>query len=135
MRAAWRTVYVADGRVVFAEGGLALSCALLAGATALASFLNLFHILAILSRHMQLPAHRILPFGYYGKVLAVALVSAGATWGLRLLRVLPFEELPRIGATVVAYGVVFLVVGSLTGVISREDRGHLWDWIRLKYLR
>ena len=36
MRAAWRTVYVADGRVVFAEGGLALSCALLAGATALA---------------------------------------------------------------------------------------------------
>ncbi len=106
-----------------------------AGATALASFLNLFHILAILSRHMQLPAHRILPFGYYGKVLAVALVSAGATWGLRLLRVLPFEELPRIGATVGAYGVVFLVVGSLTAVISREDRGHLWDWVRLKYLR
>ena len=106
-----------------------------AGATALASFLNLFHILAILSRHMQLPAHRILPFGYYGKVLAVALVSAGATWGLRLLRVLPFGELPRIGATVGAYGVVFLVVGSLTAVISREDRGHLWDWVRLKYLR
>ena len=106
-----------------------------AGATALASFLNLFHILAILSRHMQLPAHRVLPFGYYGRVLAVALVSAGATWGLRLLRVLPLEEVPRIGATVVAYGVVFLVVGSLTGVISREDRGHLRDWLSLKYLR
>ncbi len=106
-----------------------------ASATTLASFLNLFHILAILSRHMQLPAHRILPFGYYGKVLAVALVSAGATWGLRLLRVLPLEEVPRIAATVVAYGVVFLVVGSLTGVVSREDRGHLWDWVRLKYLR
>lgn len=106
-----------------------------AAATALASFLNLFHILAILSRHMQLPAHRILPFGYYGKVLAVALVSAGATWGLRLLRVLPFEEVPRMGATVVAYGVVFLVVGSVTGVISREDRGHLRDWLSLKYLR
>ncbi|MCY3738478.1 MAG: oligosaccharide flippase family protein [Gemmatimonadaceae bacterium] len=106
-----------------------------AGATALASFLNLFHILAILSRHMQLPAHRVLPFGYYGKVLAVALASAGATWGLRLLHVLPLEEVPRMGATVVAYGVVFLVVGSLTGVISREDRGHLRDWLSLKYLR
>ena len=106
-----------------------------AAATALASFLNLFHILAILSRHMQLPAHRILPLGYYGKVLAVALVSAGATWGLRLLRVLPLEEVPRIGATVVAYAVVFLVVGSLSGVISREDRGHLRDWLSLKYLR
>ena len=106
-----------------------------AGATALASFLNLFHILAILSRHMQLPAHRVLPFGYYGKVLAVALASAGATWGLRLLRVLPLEEVPRMGATVVAYGVVFLVVGSVTGVISREDRGHLRDWLSLKYLR
>ena len=42
----------------------------------------------------------------------MALVSAGATWGLRLLRVLPLEEVPRIAATVVAYGVVFLVVGS-----------------------
>ncbi len=106
-----------------------------AAATALASFLNLFHILAILSRHMQLPAHRVLPFGYYGRVLAVALVSAGATWGLRLLRVLPLEEIPRMAATVVAYGVVFLVVGSVSGVISREDRGHLRDWLSLKYLR
>ena len=106
-----------------------------AAATALASYLNLFHILAVLSRHMQLPAHRVLPFGYYGKVLAAALVSAAATWGLRLLGVLPLEEAPRMGATVLAYGVVFLVVGCLTGVVSREDRAHLWDWVRLKYLR
>ena len=106
-----------------------------AAAAALASFLNLFHILAILSRHMQLPARRVLPFGCYGRVLAAALISAGATWGLRLLGVLPSDEVLRIASTAAAYGVVFLVVGSLTGVIRREDRGHLRDWLSLKYLR
>ncbi|HYE58236.1 MAG TPA: polysaccharide biosynthesis C-terminal domain-containing protein, partial [Rhodothermales bacterium] len=90
----------------------------------LANWLAWAVLLRRIGHHLKLPARRVLPFPYYGRVLAVAAVCGGVTAALRALVSLP----PWAGLLggLAAFFALFALAGTGVGVITRAD------WNRLR---
>lgn len=102
--------------------------------TLLANFYNWIITLRRIGRHMEVPAYRVLPFGFYLKVLGVGIALAIPVWLSRFQLFADAQAWAGLGWSVTAYLVLFSVFGSLTGVISRRDWGDLRNWLSLRFL-
>jgi O-antigen/teichoic acid export membrane protein len=104
-----------------------------ASAAVLANYINIVITLRVIGRHMREPWYRVLPLRSYFKVLGVAAGVGALTWSLK--SVLPHLPLSlMVGITVSFFLMAFVVIGSLTKVISANDRRQLANWLKLRFL-
>ncbi|MBX7150019.1 oligosaccharide flippase family protein [bacterium] len=90
--------------------------------TLTANLIALFLALRKISQVMHVPVSRLLPYSFHFKVTVLSLLlAAGVKYGLRWTGI---EEILMVGAGATIYVVVFIVAGSLLGLIRREDRDY-----------
>lgn len=101
--------------------------------TLLANVYNWCVTLRRIARHMEISVFKVLPFKFYGKVLAISLavgipVSIGryyllnqaAVWG-------------RLGFSISLFLLLFGAVGTAAGIIKPKDWRDLKNWLSLKF--
>lgn len=105
-----------------------------ATSTLVANVYNWYMILRRIGGHMELPAHKVLPFPFYFKVLGISSAVGFLVWIIRI---------EFIGATQVFLGLVWGIIGflplygiasTLLNVISGEDWRKFRKWISLDFL-
>jgi len=103
--------------------------------TLLANLYNWYIMLKRIGGHLDLKPSKVLPFGYYLKVLGTAVVVAIPVW---ISRVYLFDEgqvLLGLAWSIPVYLILFSLAGSFFGVISSNDWKQLREWLSLKFLR
>ena len=76
---------------------------------------------------LRVPIVQLLPFGIVGRVL---LVSSGAALSSAPVWFLHWSRFPTLVLGGIIFGGVYLLLGSQTRVIGREDWSMARDWIR-----
>lgn len=102
--------------------------------TLLANFYNWIVVLKRIGRHMEIPAHEVLPFPYYLRVLASAVAAGIPTWLIRYYLMADLPSMAGLGLAVLIFLILFAIIGTLSKTISREDWMQFWEWVRLKFL-
>jgi len=102
--------------------------------TLIANAYNWVITLRRIGGHMELPAYKVLPFGYYGRVLFLSAVIAFPVWYFRLLLINSENSVGGLVFTMGIYLLLFYIAGSAFGIISDEDRKQFKEWISLKFL-
>lgn len=102
--------------------------------TLIANVYNWYIMLRRIGSHMDLPAHKVLPFPYYLKVLGVSVISAIPVWYGRFELIGTDQALKGLLISMVTYLALFSIIGTVTKVISREDWNQLKNWLMLKFL-
>jgi O-antigen/teichoic acid export membrane protein len=103
--------------------------------TLIANTYNWVITLQRIGGHMDLPAYKVLPFGYYGRVLLLSGALSGPVWYVRFLFIDPENSISGLLFVVIVYLMLFFAVGSITGVISTHDRKQFKDWILMKFMK
>jgi O-antigen/teichoic acid export membrane protein len=85
-----------------------------------------------IARASELPMREILPLRAYGRVVAVGLlgVAAALAWKLGMEGSAGFM---LAGQALLLLG-TFAAVGTLTGLVTREDWRYVWRWLKLESL-
>ncbi len=106
-----------------------------AAGTLIASIFNWFLYLRRIGGHMNISAMRVLPFGFYLRVLATAVTVGIPVWMSRAY--LFADEAAVIGViyNVVVFLLLFGAAGSMFKVITPKDWNDLKEWLSLKFLR
>lgn len=102
--------------------------------TLIANTYNWIITLRRIGGHMDLPAYKVLPFGYYGQVIFLSFILSVPVWYSRFYFIDDEKSAVGLGFVIVVYLLLFYVTGSATGVISAEDRKQFKEWISLKFL-
>lgn len=104
-------------------------------ATLIANLYNWVVYLRRIGRHMEIPARKVLPFGYYLRVLWASCLAAGIAGALRWFAVPDLGEGTGLLLSLISFLLVFPVSGHLFGAIRTHDWKDLRDWLSLKFLR
>jgi len=100
-------------------------------------FANAYNWVITLRRiggHMELPATKVLPFGYYGRVVLLSVIIAVPVWYCRFYFINEENSTGGLLFVIVIYLLIFFAAGSIVGVISDEDRKQFKEWISMKFL-
>ncbi len=103
--------------------------------TFIANIYNWYIMLRRIGGHMELPAHKVLPFPYYLSVLGLAAVTGVPVWFSRFYLFEEAQVLLGLAWSIPVYLILFAVVGTLTNVIGDDDWKKFRSWISLKFLR
>ena len=99
---------------------------------------NLYNWLLILRRiggHMELPFWKVLPFPFYGKVLALSLSIGAVMFTVKEYLLINIAPLYSILSISLVYLVMYVVASRLIGLISQQDWNALKHWAGLSFLR
>ncbi|MEX2403070.1 MAG: oligosaccharide flippase family protein [Balneolales bacterium] len=102
--------------------------------TLLANFYNWVVVLRRIGGHMELPAHKVLPFPYYLKVMSSAIAGGILAWLVRYLAFPNIAAIAALGLSMIIFLLLFAFIGTLTKTISKEDWIQFGEWMRLKFL-
>ena len=106
--------------------------------TATATFLaNMYNWVITLQRiggHMELPAHKVLPFPFYLKVLGTSLLVAAPVWLFRFSFIAEERIIVGLITAMVLFLISFAVIGTLFRVITPDDWKKFRDWVSMKFL-
>lgn len=106
-----------------------------AASTLLANIVNWWLYLRRIGRHLDVPAHRVLPFGRYTSILGISLGIGVAMmmiqqWGF------PSMNAPlRLGVITALFLPTYWFIGSWTQVIRQDDRAQFKRWVSLTFFR
>jgi O-antigen/teichoic acid export membrane protein len=103
--------------------------------TLIANIYNWLLLLRRIGGHMELPFWKVLPFPFYGKVLALSVGTGSLMFMVKeywLINVAPFYSILSIS---LVYLVIYVVASRLIGLISQEDWNTIKSWARLSFLR
>jgi len=84
--------------------------------------------------HMELPATKVLPFGYYGRVVLLSVLIAVPVWYFRFYFINEENSTGGLLFVIAIFLLLFFAAGSVVGVISDEDRKQFKEWISMKFL-
>lgn len=106
-----------------------------AASTLIANIVNWWLYLRRIGRHLELPAHKVLPFKRYLSILGIslaigALMMVVQHWG--------FQELTapiRLILITMLFLPTYWLVGSWTQIIGQEDRAQFIRWASLTFFR
>lgn len=101
--------------------------------TLIANVYNWVITLRRIGRHMDIGARRVLPFGFYLKVLAVAGTLAVPVWMSRYYLIADDKVLLGLGWSIPVYLVLFGTGGSLAGIITQREWRDLRNWLSLRF--
>jgi O-antigen/teichoic acid export membrane protein len=102
--------------------------------TLIANTYNWVITLKRIGGHMELPASKVLPFGYYGRVILLSVIISVPVWYSRFYFIDEEKSAAGLVFIIVIYLLLFYAGGSATGVISAEDRKQFKEWITMKFL-
>lgn len=102
--------------------------------TLIANIYNWYITLRRIGGHMELPARKVLPFPYYLKVLGVSVLTGSLIWYGRITLMNDFSTLLGLSISIVAFLLIFSILGTVLKVISSEDWDQLKNWLQLKFL-
>jgi O-antigen/teichoic acid export membrane protein len=102
--------------------------------TLIANTYNWVITLKRIGGHMELPASKVLPFGYYGRVILLSVIISVPVWYSRFYFIDEEKSAAGLVFIIVIYLLLFYAGGSATGVISDEDRKQFKEWITMKFL-
>ncbi len=105
-----------------------------ASGTFIANFYNWGVTLRRISRHMELPVSKVLPFPFYLKVIAIATLTALPVWYSRYHLIAEDNTLLGLIYSLIVYLLLFAVVGTVFRVITNKDWLQFKDWLMLKFL-
>lgn len=106
-----------------------------ATSTLIANIYNWYMVLRRIGKHMDLPAHKVLPFPFYGKVLGSSVIAALPIFLIKNYLLNSFEPILSLIISVILFLVTYLLIGSVFNVITRSDREKFFKWISLDFLR
>ena len=99
---------------------------------------NLYNWLLLLRRigtHMELPFWKVLPFPFYGKVLALSVGIGLLMFMVKEYWLVNIAPLYAILSISLVYLVIYVVASRLIGLISQEDWTTIKSWAGLSFLR
>jgi O-antigen/teichoic acid export membrane protein len=99
---------------------------------------NLYNWLLLLRRigtHMELPFWKVLPFPFYGKVLALSVGIGLLMFMVKEYWLMNIAPLYAILSISLVYLVIYVVASRLIGLISQEDWTTIKSWAGLSFLR
>ncbi|NBC04909.1 MAG: oligosaccharide flippase family protein [Bacteroidetes bacterium] len=102
--------------------------------TLLANLYNWYITLRRIGVHMELPARKVLPFPYYLKVLGVSVLTAVPIWYGRDILISEANSVLGLSISIIAYLLLFSILGTLMKVITSDDWSQLKNWLQLKFL-
>ncbi len=102
--------------------------------TLIANVYNWIITLKRIGGHMELPAHKVLPFPYYLKVLATALMVGIPVWYSRFLLIDVTNDILGLAYSISLFLLTFALIGTLLNVITARDWKQFKDWATLKFL-
>ena len=105
-----------------------------ATATFLANMYNWIITLRRIGGHMELPAHKVLPFPFYLKVLGTSLLVAVPVWLFRFSFIAEERIIVGLITAMVLFLISFAVIGTLFRVITPDDWKKFRDWVSMKFL-
>lgn len=104
-----------------------------ASATLLANIINWGFLLKKIGGHVQLPTLKVLPIGYYLKVVGLSgVIGVIVNHGLQQFENL--TDLIAILAAFIVYMTLFLTIGSVLKILEKSDWLQLRDLFSLKFL-
>lgn len=103
--------------------------------TLIANLYNWYIYLRRIGNHMNISPKRVLPFGFYLKVLGTAVLVGLPVWISRIY-LFP-DEAAVIGLTwsMFIFLPLFYFGGSFLNLITKKDRNDLKEWLSMKFLR
>ena len=102
--------------------------------TLIANTYNWVITLKRIGGHMELPATKVLPFGYYGRVVLLSVLIAVPVWYFRFYFINEENSTGGLLFVIAIFLLLFFAAGSVVGVISEEDRKQFKEWISMKFL-
>jgi len=99
---------------------------------------NLYNWLLLLRRigtHMELPFWKVLPFPFYGKVLALSVGIGLLMFMVKEYWLVNIAPLYAILSISLVYPVIYVIASRLIGLISKEDWTTIKSWAGLSFLR
>ena len=84
---------------------------------------------------MELPFWKVLPFPFYGKVLALSLSIGAVMFTVKEYLLINIAPLYSILSISLVYLVMYVVASRLIGLISQQDWNALKYWAGLSFLR
>lgn len=102
--------------------------------TLIANLYNWYITLRRIGAHMELPARKVLPFPYYLKVLGVSVLTAIPIWYGRYILISEANSVLGLSISIIAYLLLFSMLGTLLKVITSDDWSQLKNWLQLKFL-
>ena len=99
---------------------------------------NLYNWLLLLRRigtHMELPFWKVLPFPFYGKVLALSVGIGLLMFMVKEYWLVNIAPLYAILSISLVYLVIYVIASRLIGLISKEDWTTIKSWAGLSFLR
>ena len=102
--------------------------------TLIANTYNWVITLKRIGGHMELPATKVLPFGYYGRVVLLSALIAVPVWYFRFYFINEENSTGGLLFVIAIFLLLFFAAGSVVGVISDEDRKQFKEWISMKFL-
>lgn len=106
--------------------------------TALSTLIaNLYNWAITLKRiggHMELPAHKVLPFPFYLKILGTSLLVAVPVWLFRHHLIDLDHVIAGLGVSIVSFLLLFSLIATLFKVITPDDWKKFKNWVMLKFL-
>lgn len=99
---------------------------------------NLYNWLLLLRRigtHMELPFWKVLPFPFYGKVLALSVGIGLLMFMVKEYWLVNIAPLYAILSISLVYLVIYVIASKLIGLISKEDWTTIKSWAGLSFLR
>ena len=106
-----------------------------AAATFIANMYNWYITLRRIGGHMDLPAHKVLPFPFYLKVLGTSVLVAIPVWYSRSIFFNSESVVTGLIFGIVMYLFVFSVTATILSVITSDDWKKLRNWLQLRFLR
>ncbi|MFH2009811.1 MAG: oligosaccharide flippase family protein [bacterium] len=103
-------------------------------ATLIATYLGFYLYLRRIGKHLGLPFWRVLPLGHYGRVLGLAVGCGALSWLLRYGLLQGLSRPIAVAITAAVFLGAYSLVGTLTGLITRQSWSVVFAWLRLRFL-
>lgn len=106
-----------------------------AAGTLIANLYNWVMYLRRIGWHMDISPMRVLPFKFYLRVLAVAIIVGLPVWISRSYLIPDQAAVMGLIYTVVVFLPLFGGIGSAVNIITRKDWADLRNWLSLKFMK
>ena len=102
--------------------------------TLLANIINWVFLLRRIGSHLEIPVRKVLPFGYYGKVLLLSLVAGASVYFISPLIAPHFHWIGTVILCASVYLLIYASVGSFFRILTPEDWRNAKEMLTLKFL-
>lgn len=103
-------------------------------AALLAALISWYAYLRRIRHHLEVRLRQVFPWGYYGRVLALAAVAGAACWWTRATVLASQPQVLALGVAVGVFVALYAGLGTLTRVIDRSHWSVLGNFLRLRFL-